>query len=353
MSVFSAMPDAFPLNVSLKSRPVAFTLKADLSDRIATVALSLFWTVLGVSVLYAWADPLAPWHGNDVAIRLVALGALVLFLLLGVGGWLWPAANDVMRRVDVEIGETAIAVRVKRLMGTQVWTKDLADYDGLLIENWGTRSVRNEKIPVAAIVLKHRDDRWTVPLVIDGALRVKAPAARRKAEQLGLRLIEDGVAAPDGRPLERDLIVVNKFQALKVRVLYALLSIGGLAAAAWFIPRGAGSADTGQVVLGLLALLLAVAMHVFAGRYVTSMRSEAEAISVESAALMAPTRKIPRSAVRGIAYREGRGASGTALAVHAPWVKVRVEGDRLPLIVDMQSEYVNEAELLGLAVREK
>ena len=85
-------------------------------------------------------------------------------------------------------------------------------------------------------MLKHHDDRYTIPLVIDGALRVKAPAARRKAEQLGLTLLADTMAAPDGTPLDGSRIVVNRFQALKVRFLYALLSFGGVATAAWLAP---------------------------------------------------------------------------------------------------------------------
>jgi len=233
VSIFSATPDKFPLDVPLKSRPVTFSLKTGPAQVIPTVFLSLFWTILGTSVLYAWADPLSPWHGDDLANRTLAVAALLLFLVFGVAGWLWPAANEALRKVDVEIDDMMVHVKSVDLLGQRAWSKPLCDYDGLLIENWGTRSVGNDKIAVAAVVLKHRDDRWTIPLVIDGALRVKAPAARRKAEQLGLTLLADTIAAPDGTPIAGNRIVVNGVQALKVKVLYALFTLGGLAGAGW------------------------------------------------------------------------------------------------------------------------
>jgi hypothetical protein len=352
MSVFSETPDTFPLNVPLKSRPVSFSLQTELGNRIATVALSIFWTILGTSVLYAWADPLAPWPGDDVATRAAALAALVLFLAFGVADWLWPAANEALRKVDVEIDDTAVRVTAKDLLGTKSWSKPLSEYDGLLIENWGTRSVGNDKIAVAAVVLKHRQDRYTVPLVIDGALRVKAPAARRKAEQLGLTLLEDTIAAPDGTPLDGHRIVVNGFQALKVKVFYALFTLGGFVLAGWLAFHGLGDADPAMLAGAVVALVLATAMHLFARCYVTDMHGDATTLTIKTAAFLTPAQRLPRTAIRAVDYSEGRTTPGMVQSVHAPWVKVRVTGYRMPFIVDMQSDYVNEAALQSLPKRE-
>lgn len=352
MSIFSATPDKFPFHVSLKNRPVSFSLKADPSQAIPTVLLSAFWTILGTSVLYAWADPLSPWQGDDVATRAAALAALLLFLVYGVAGWLWPAANEALRKVDVEIDETTISVRSRDLLGTKSWSKPLAEYDGLLIENWGTRSVGNDKIAVSAVVLKHGDDRWTIPLVIDGAMRVKAPAARRKAEQLGLQLLEETLADPDGTPIGQNNFVVNRFQALKVRALYTLFSVGGVATAAWLAPQAFENADPALWIGASLALAVAVAMHVFASRYVVAMDGDAQSVVISTAELLAPARHISRTAIRAVEYREGRSTPGMVQSVHAPWVKIRVAGYRLPFVVDMQSDYVDEAALQSLPARE-
>lgn len=352
MSVFSATPDTFPLNVPLKSRPVSFTLQTELGQRIATVALSLFWTILGTSVLYAWADPLAPWPGDDVAIRAAALAALLLFLVGGVGGWLWPATNEAMRKVAVEIDDTAVRVHTSDLLGTRSWSRPLSEYDGLLIENWGTRSVGNDKIAVAAVVLKHSDDRCTIPIIIDGALRVKAPAARRKAEQLGLTLLKDTIAAPDGTPLDGNRIVVNGVQALKVKALYVLFTLGGLTAAGWLLLLGLGDADPSVLAGAVAALALAAAMHMFARSYITEMHGDATTLTIKTAALLTPVQRLPRTAVRAVDYREGRSTPGMVQSVHAPWVKIRITGYKLPFIVDMQSDYVNEAALQKLPKRE-
>ncbi|OYW55165.1 MAG: hypothetical protein B7Y80_09875 [Hyphomicrobium sp. 32-62-53] len=349
MSIFSATPDKFPLNVSLKTRPVSFSLKTDLAQAIPTVILSLVWTILGTSLLYAWADPLSAWPGDDVATRALALLALLLFLVFCVGGWLWPAANEALRKVDVEIDDTTVHVKSADLLGRRAWSKPLSDYDGLLIENWGTRSVGNDKIAIAAVVLKHRDDRCTIPLVIDGALRVKAPAARRKAEQLGLTLLADTIAAPDGTPLAGNRIVVNGFQALKVKVLYALVSLGGLAGAGWLAILAHQQSDPTLLAASIAALALAAAMHLFASHYVTAMSREASTLVIETAAFLAPAHRIPRSAVVSVDYREGRSTPGMVQSVHAPWVKVRVSGYRLPFIVDMQSDFVDEAALQSLS----
>lgn len=351
MSVFSATPATFPLNIPLKSRPVFFSLKADPGQAIPTVILSIFWTILGTSVLYAWADPPSPWPGDDFIIRAIALIALLLFLVFGVAGWLWPAANEALRKVDVEIDDTAVRVTAKDLLGTKSWSKPLSEYDGLVIENWGTRSVGNDKIAVAAVVLKHSDDRYTIPLVIDGALRVKAPAARRKAEQLGLTLLDDAIVAPDGTPLDGNRIVVNGVQALKVKALYVLFTLGGLGAAGWLLLLGLGDADPAMFAGALAALALAAAMQLFARSYITEMHGDATTLTIKTAALLTPAHRLARTAVRSVDYREGRSTHGMVHSVHAPWVKVRVTGYKLPFIVDMQSDYVNEAELQNLAKR--
>lgn len=348
MSVFRGIPETFPLNVSMKTRPVIYQLRVGAAERIATVLLSAFWSVLVFSVLFAWADPFSPWTDDSVMRRVAALGALILFCVFGIAGYLGPAALEALRTVDVEIGEADVTVRTSGIFGGRQGAWPLSEFEGLLIENWGTRSVGDAKIPVSAVMLKHRDDRWSIPIVIDGALRVKPAAAERKAEQLGLKLI-DSTSADRPYAIQDDgRIVVNGFQALKVKGLYALISGGGLVAAivlAWTAMADGAAAVFG---LALLAFAAAVAMHLFVRRYVENMRATATHLEIKTPGLFSRTQRIAKADVIGVEYREGRGAQGTRHAVHAPWVKIRVRGRRLPFIVDMQSDYVSEAALLDL-----
>ena len=89
-------------------------------------------------------------------------------------------------------------------------------------------------------------------------------------------------------------------------------------------------------------------MHVFASSYVVALHVDPSGITIQTAELLAPTRRITRANIRSVDYREGRSTPGMVHSVHAPWVKIRVTGYRLPFIVDMQSDYIDEAALKTL-----
>jgi hypothetical protein len=346
VSQFRRIPQGFPFDVSLKSRPSTFRLQADAAERGATLVLSLFWTILGTAVLYAWADPFAPWDRDDWLTRIAALSALAAFLVFIVFGWLWPAASEAMEKMDIEISDESVAAHISGLTGRQHWSEPLRSFEGVQIENWGTLAVGQNKIPVKAIVLKHRDDSKTLPLRIDGALKIRETSARRKADQLGLPFI-DGEANASGDVMPEGAIVVNRFQGLKVKALYALFSGGGSLAAAWLVIEAIRSGDGTLYLLAGLSAALAAAMHLFASCYVTEMRRDAGAIVIDTASVIGRHTRIAPSEITAIGYREGRGTS-QRFSIHAPWVKVAVSGARWPYIVDMQSEYVDEAALLAL-----
>ncbi len=90
-------------------------------------------------------------------------------------------------------------------------------------------------------------------------------------------------------------------------------------------------------------------MHIFARCYVTAMHGDATTVTIKTAALLTPAQRHARTSILAVGYREGRSTPGMLQSVHAPWVKVRVSGYRLPFIVDMQSDYVDEAALQGLS----
>lgn len=349
MSVFSDIPSPFPLIVSLKQRPVFFRLECDGAERVATLMLTLLWGLAIPAALFWIADPFAPWPDGAIPIgRAAALGGLALFALGVVPFWLWPNIRTVLTRVDVTISQTKIEVVEKGLLGARRWSKPIAEYRGVAIENWGTRTVGNDKIPVSAVMLVHAEDRFSVPVHIDGALRVKDRIAKGKAELLGLPLIDaprfglGKTAHPPGT------ILANHGQALKVRLLYALLGAGGLAGAIAALARFISTGEVIYLPLGLLGLLLAAAIHTYAACYVTAMRKSDNAIEIDTAVPLIGRHRIAPSDVRAVAYREGRGGEGTALRTHTPWVRINVTGARLPFIVDMQADFVDEQALLLL-----
>jgi hypothetical protein len=350
MSVFSDIPSPFPLIVSLKQRPVFFRLECDGAERVATLMLTLLWGLAIPAALFWIADPFAPWPDGAIPIgRAAALAGLVVFCSIGVRSWLWPNIRAAITRVDVTISETNIEVVEKGLLGARRWSKPIAEYRGVAIENWGTRTVGNDKIPVSAVMLVHADDRFSVPLHIDGALRVKASLAKGKAEQLGLPLIDAPRFGIGAAAHARGTIVANHGQALKVRLLYALLGVAGLAVAAAALAGSWSHGGTGALVLAALGFSISAAIHVFAGCYVIAMRRSGQALEIQTAALSLGAHRIDVSGVRAVRYREGRGGAGTAHATHTPWVKLEVAGALLPFIIDMQSDYVDEQALLDLS----
>lgn len=352
MSVFDDVPEGFPLNVSLASRPVEFQLSADGTEKSATVILALLWGLGMPAVLLFLAQPFAPWTGDpNWTMRALALAALLAFLVFGIGYWLGPAVLSATRQVSVQISDQQIDVEVRNLLGRRRWSKPIAEYDGVAIEHWGTRGFGDNKIPVAAVVLKHREEPYSVPLMIDGALKVKESGAKRKADQLGLSMIPGKFDGSTSSAYPPGTIVVNRYQAFKVRVLYGAFASIGLATFAWMVSAAWTGGNAGLIVPALLGLLVAVGMHIFARCYVTAMRGTGSHVEIETPALMSSTQLIPREDIRAVEYREGRSESHTRHAVHAPWVKVRVSGYFLPFVVDMQSDFVDEGQLIALIRR--
>lgn len=352
VSAFRDIPPAFPLDVPLKSRPAEFQLRVDDAERIATVVLALFWGLSGTGVLWLAADPLSPWEGAEPWLwRAMALAALTLYVIFGIGYWLAPAVASALRRLDVRISDSDVEVVETGILGSRRWSKPIAEYQGVAIENWGTRTVGKDKIPVRAVMLVHEDDRYSVPLVINGAMRVKDNAASRKAEQLGVPVID--APSSGGHPRDRlpGSVVVNSWQALKVRLLYAALVLAGIGGMIASLHPAGGNGEPAYLLLSVLGLLAAAGMHVYASRYVVGMRVADAAVEIDTATFPSRKHVIPRSDIQSVDYREGRSGAGTRHSVHAPWVKVRVQGFKVPFIIDMQSEFVDEHALRDLARR--
>ncbi len=164
------------------------------------------------------------------------------------------------------------------------------------------------------------------------------------------------------------VIVRNSFQALKVRIVYLVVVLGGLAmivagvniCLSW----GLATADGGILKplpqrlafgggLAGLALVLIAGMHYYLLRYIVSMRRDGSQLYIRTAAqLRGPGHVFAAGDVVSLDYHAGKTLTYKAY-VNAPWKKMRIRGVRLPFIIDMQAEYINKAELEKLLARNR
>jgi hypothetical protein len=134
-------------------------------------------------------------------------------------------------------------------------------------------------------------------------------------------------------PAPTRLLAANTRQARKLRVLTWSFAGLALAACVW-----AGSGDPAAYVLAPIAVMFAAAMHLYCFRYVTSLEVEGDVLLVRTAGLGAPLHRIARSKLGARTYHDGAARYGGEVSVDAPWITLRVEGFRIPFVIDAQIE---------------
>lgn len=349
MSVFDDIPEAFPLDVPLTRLPVSYTLRLDNGERIVTLGLAAFWLLLVPGLILLSTDAFTPWQGgSDTLIKAGALLASVAYLALALRYWLGPAIAASLRQAEVTITPTQVAARVKGLGGTQSWSRPLAEYEGVALVDRGTLAIGERKFPVAAVVLKHAQEAFSVPIVIGEARKVDARAVARKARQLGIAAIDGTLTAATEQPLAAGTIVVNRFQAFKLRALSWALSLSVIGGATTCLWHGWNeSLDPACVILSALGAAVVAAMHAFAAHYVVTMREAGDAIEIDTAAVVRSRHRLTRDRIVALSHREGR-THTPRHRVHAPWLKLSIAGRRWPFVIDLQSDYVDEQRLEAL-----
>ena len=153
-------------------------------------------------------------------------------------------------------------------------------------------------------------------------------------------------------------LFANKRQAFKARLLYWFFALACLGAlyGGWAIystfglspaeggvlrPFGQRLAFGGSVAaLGVAAF---VAIHIYIRRYVTRMELSGNEVGVETMTSTGRSwRVIPAGdLVLGGLYGDSRIITSRGQTVHAPWRTLRVMGEKLPLILDMQAEHID------------
>jgi len=169
--------------------------------------------------------------------------------------------------------------------------------------------------------------------------------------------------------VEGRVIYRNSRQALKVRIVFWLLLAAGLGAVyggwAIFTSYGLSPADGGilrplwqRLLFGGFVALFGVAiaggMWLYCRVYVVSIETGPDKVTVGLMSIFG-RRKVshPFTAFGEQATHRGRShplvTMLSGLTVNAPWQSLRVEGKRLPYLVDLQAEKVDRNAIRGLS----
>jgi len=166
-----------------------------------------------------------------------------------------------------------------------------------------------------------------------------------------------------------ELLLENHHQALKIRIIFWVLVVVALFAfwGGWAIYQtyGLSQADGGvlrplweRLALGGFVAGLAVmcvgAMWIYVSIYALHISRIGDQLRLVTMTPMGGfDRNIPLEDVGKSAYYHGRlnpmTVRGGAIKVNAPWITLRIRGRRLPVIIDLQAEFIEVDKLSELA----
>lgn len=146
-------------------------------------------------------------------------------------------------------------------------------------------------------------------------------------------------------------------QLIKVRAMMILSLVCALAAIWWgwdlFQTQGLRPADGGVlaplgtrlawgVSVASLGIAFAAAMWVYGRLYVSGLRFDeaAHTLHFRTVGFVGGREAVvPESDVLGSTYQPGQSLNTGGVSVDAPWIKVTIQGKRLPLILDAQGVF--------------
>jgi hypothetical protein len=347
VSVFDGVPDPNPFDADIETRPATFVLRPERSDRYIIGFIALFWLVFGPVLAGLVVASLLLLLGLTDYLRPVLIVSAVMAFIVYVWWW-WAEFVATFRVVQVTISDTGVDVHERDLIRNRTWSEALSAFQGVGLVSLGTQLVGFSKKPMAAVMLVHPDPARSIPLSIASTNRLGRQNVGQRARQLGLPVLAGVAAGRGGKVYPPDAIVVNRYQALKMRVIQA-----GFALALLFFAYGSirqyGTADADLAWPSLAAILVPVviAMQMYARQYILDLKEHDGTIAIRTGAILSPWRRFPRASIRALDYKEGRFATYKH-SVHTPYTKMRVEGYRWPFVIDMQSDFVDEARLRGL-----
>ncbi len=349
MSVFDDVPDPNPFDADIATRPATFVLRPERSDRYIIGFIALFWLVFGpvfgllFALIFVWITGL----GENIVQVIVACVAIAFVVYVW---WWWAEFVATFRVVKVTISDTGVDVHERDLIRKRTWSQPLSAFQGVALVSLGTRLVGFSKKPMAAVMLVHPDPSRSIPLAIAGTNRLGRQNVGQKARQLGLPALPGVAAGKSGKVYPADAIVVNRYQALKLRFIQAAFGLALLIFAYLGISQyGTAKADFVWPALVVILVPAVIAIQLLARQYVFDLKEEDGTIALRTGAFLSRWRRFPRASIRALEHKEGR-MNTIRHSVHTPYAKMRVEGYGWPFMIDLQSDFVDEARLRGLAM---
>ena len=157
------------------------------------------------------------------------------------------------------------------------------------------------------------------------------------------------------------LLFDNRRQALKMRVfLWASFAFAALFVwMAWMLFEELTADPDEPLIMALAAALAVVAlgaafpagMVIFTSRYPLRIERDGDRLALWT---MPPTgfgarrRELALSQIEGSRYHHGR-MSTPRQRVNAPWITLQVKGQRIPLVLDLQAEHIDQEAIAKLA----
>jgi hypothetical protein len=349
VSVFDGVPDPNPFDADISTRPATFVLRPERADRYIIGFIALFWLLFGPLLTVLVVASLVLAFGLMDYLRPVLIASAAIAFVVYIWWW-WAEFVATFRMVKVTISDTGVDVHERDLIRDRTWSQPLSAFQGVALVSLGTRLVGFSKKPMAAVMLVHPDPSRSIPLSIAGTSQLGRQNVGQRARQLGLPVLAGVAAGRGGKVYPPDAIVVNRYQARKMRLIQAVFALALLFFAYGTIRQyGTVDADLAWPGMVVILVLVLIAMQVFTRQYVFDLKEDGGEIALRSGAILSPWRRFPRASIRALEYKEGR-MTMSRQVVHTPYTKMRVEGYRWPFMIDMQSDFVDEARLRGLAM---
>jgi hypothetical protein len=99
--------------------------------------------------------------------------------------------------------------------------------------------------------------------------------------------------------------------------------------------------DSAWLVIAFLGAAMAGAMQLWLTRYVTWLALEGDLLVVQTAAFGAPVHRVARTRVLPRTYLSGPGRIGTYASAASPMIKFRIQGFRMPFVIDADIEAID------------
>ena len=235
MSVFDDVPDPNPFDADIATRPATFVLRPERADRYIIGFIALFWLVFGpVLTGLVVASLLLLFDLTDYLRPVLIVSAAVAFVVYV--WWWWAEFVATFRVVNVTIADASVDVHERDLFRNRTWSQPLSAFQGVALVSLGTRLVGFSKKPMAAVMLVHPDPSRSIPLSIASTNRLGRQNVGQKARQLGLPALPGVAAGKTGKVYPADAIVVNRYQALKMRLIQAGFALAPAVLRIWCDP---------------------------------------------------------------------------------------------------------------------